>query len=330
MAQTNRIALLQKAEDAARKGEYDEALGIVSRCLDLYPGFSPARVLKGEILSRTGNPDDAIEELREIIASNPENIRARMILTELLIQQNDQKQAMIHLEFLSFMVPENDPALLDLRQRAEDLQPFPVADEETPQTLEFGIIEEAEEEDAQLLPDEPGRDEEENVILEDEVTEIFVEEDLKQASDGQTMQVEEDADAKQSENGEVISEELIMTDVDEQLEEVLESESIQESEIVTVSAPDNEGESGKSEKENVEINTLTMARVYERQKMYTEALDILEALYAKGETEELAREIKRVRTLSETGPGADGRNRRMRVIISLNDWMEKITCNSTN
>ena len=60
------------------------------------------------------------------------------------------------------MVPENDPALLDLRQRAEDLQPFPVADEETPQTLEFGIIEEAEEEDAQLLPDEPGRDEKSN------------------------------------------------------------------------------------------------------------------------------------------------------------------------
>ncbi|PJB83578.1 MAG: hypothetical protein CO090_01000 [Acidobacteria bacterium CG_4_9_14_3_um_filter_49_7] len=310
MAQTNRIALLQKAENAARKGEYDEALGIVSRCLDLYPGFSPARVLKGEILARTGSPDGAIAELREIIASNPENIRARMILTELLIQQNDQKQAMIHLEFLSFMVPENDPALLDLRQRAEDLQPFPVADEETPQTLEFGIIEEAEEEDAQLLPDEPGRDEEENVILEDEVTEIFMEEDLKQGSDGRTIQV--------------------AGDVNEQLEEVLESESIQESEIVTVHAPDDEGESDEPAKENVEINTLTMARVYERQKMYTEALDILEALYAKGETEELASEIKRLGTLSESGTIADGRNRRTRVIVSLNNWMEKITCNSTN
>ena len=148
------------------------------------------------------------------------------------------------------------------------------------------------------------------MILEDEVTEIFMEEDLKQGSDGRTIQV--------------------AGDVNEQLEEVLESESIQESEIVTVHAPDDEGESDEPAKENVEINTLTMARVYERQKMYTEALDILEALYAKGETEELASEIKRLGTLSESGTIADGRNRRTRVIVSLNNWMEKITCNSTN
>ncbi len=328
MAQTNRIALLQKAEDAAHKGNYDEALGIVSRCLDLYPGFSPARVLKGEILARTGSLDGATAELRAIIASNPENIRARMILTELLIQQNDQKQAMIHLEFLSFMVPENDPALLDLKQRAEELQPESV-EEEKIQTLEFGIVDEPEG-DEQLLPDEPGKVDDENVILEDEVTEIFREEDLKKDLDEAAFQVSENTDEGKTEAEEIISEQLIMTDVDEELEEVLESEAVQQNVVAAAHVPEEQGEGEDLKKADVEINTLTMARVYERQKMYTEALDVLEAIYAKNATEELADEIKRVRGLSESRISGSEKGRRLRIIASLNDWMEKITCNSTN
>ncbi|NOY23829.1 MAG: tetratricopeptide repeat protein [Acidobacteria bacterium] len=320
MAQTNRIALLQKAEDAARRGEYDEALGIISRCLDLYPGFSPARVLKSEILSRTGNSDAAITELRAIIASTPENIRARMILTDLLIQQNDQKQAMTHLEFLSFMVPENDPGLLDLRQRAEELQPAPSGDDETPRTLEFGIMAEAEEE-AELLPNETGKSEEKNVILEDEVTEIFMEKDLNQQSEEQPFFIEETDDIPVNDKA--------SSDEQQVMAEVLESEGIQQSEVVTVHVPEDDKKREEPAKDDVEIKTLTMARVYERQKMYTEALDILETLYRRDQTEELTEEIKRVKNLVESRTGTGRESRRERIIISMKDWMEKITCNST-
>lgn len=328
MAQTNRIALLQKAEDAAHNGEYDEALGIVSRCLDLYPGFSPARVLKSEILSRSGSTDEAIEELREIIVSNPENIRARMILTDLLIHQNNQKQAMIHLEFLSFMVPENDPALLDLRQRAEELQPILSEDDESPMTLEFGIVEEIKEEEAELLPDEAGENEEKNVILEDEVTEIFMEDELSLRPEEQSVSVEETVGESAREDEENSSDQLILKDVEAQLEEVLESEGIQQSQVVTVHVPEEEEERAEPAKEDVEIKTLSMARVYEGQKMYREALDILETLYQKNQTGELADEIQRVKTLDKNRGGAGIGNRRETVIVLLTDWMEKIKCNS--
>lgn len=329
MAQTNRIALLQKAEDAVHKGEYDEALGIVSRCLDLYPGFSPARVLKSEIMSRTGNPDAAVEELRKIIASTPENIRARMILTDLLIQQNDQKQAMIHLEFLSFMVPENDPALLDLRQRAEELQQAPSVDDETPLTLEFGIIGETEGKDAELSADETEEDEEKDVILEDEVTEIFIEDELSMRSEDQPFSVEEAVDESMDENVKSSGDQQILGDIEAQLEEVLESEGIQQNKAVTAHIPEKEEEGVKPSKEDVEIKTLTMARVYEGQKMYREALDILEALYQKNQTGELADEIQRVKKLEESIGSTDREGRREKVIVVLKDWMEKITCNST-
>ncbi len=329
MVQTNRIALLQKAEDAARRGEYNEALGIVSRCLDLYPGFSPARVLKSEILSRTGDIEAAVRELREIIASNPENIRARMILTELLIQENDQKQAMSHLEFLSFMVPENDPALLDLRQRAEELQPVARVEEEAPQPLEFGIIEEANEDDAaELSTDDLGADEGDNLILEDDVTEIFTEEELGVESMEAPDSIGERRDSLGHDNPEISSGRIEMADMEEHLEEVPENVDVQQSEVVTVHVPDGEEGSVESEKQDVEIKTLTMARVYERQKMYREALEILETLYSNEQSEELSEEIQRVKRLVDDKAITGQKGQRERVIVSLRDWMEKITCNS--
>ena len=326
VAQTNRIALLQKAEDAARKGEYDEALGIVSRCLDLYPGFSPARVLKSEILSRTGSPEGAIAELRDIIASNPENIRARMILTELLIQQKDQKQAMIHLEFLSFMVPENDPGLMDLRRRAEELQSVHPDEEETPQTLEFGIIEENEAEDVELLADNEEETEEPALILEDEVTEIFREEDLK----AENIQGSPSTDSKAEPD---VKEDALNLNQEGQipappLEELDESEEVRESEVITVHVPEEEREEETPVESEVEIKTLTMARVYERQKMYDEALNILEEMQENNPSEELAAEVERIKKLSESRTISESGNHRQRVVVSLRDWMEKIVCNS--
>ncbi len=319
MAQTNRIALLQKAEDAARKGEYNEALGIVSRCLDLYPGFSPARVLKSEILSRTGNPDEAISELREIIAANPENIRARMILTELLIQQKDQKQAMTHLDFLSFMVPENDPVLQDLRRRAEELQSQPI-DPEPVQTLEFGVIDDDEGgEEPVGVPDE---DVNEDVILEDEVTEVFLESDLAESADKELLS----GDESSTELREPEPSFSPVMESDTELEEVAETETRRE-EIVTVNVPEEKEKTGESE---VEIKTLTMARVYERQKMYRESLNILKTLYQNNPTEELADEIQRVSKLADADSLSGEAGRRARVIVRLKNWMEKMTCNLQN
>ncbi len=327
MVQINRIALLQQAEDAARKGEYDEALGIVSRCLDLYPGFSPAKVLKSEILSRTGSIDAAVEELREIIAANPENIRARMILTDLLIQQHDQKQAMIHLDFLSFMVPENDPALLDLRQRAEALQPSEPSDEKQSETLEFGIIDENVGNEA-VLSENAEVDGEEDVILEDEVTEIFLENELTGSVSDNSPGPEESTVLNQPEESRPVEEE-ISEEVDDGLEEIAEEETVVPEEIVTVHVPEENTESVEAlPGDEVEIKTLTMAKVYERQQMYAEALDILETLYGKEGTSELEAELQRVRKLAGEKEKGSTKIDRQRIIIKLENWMEKITCNS--
>jgi len=344
---SNRIALLQKAEDAARNGNHEEALGVISRCLDLYPTFSPARVLRAEILSRCGRTEDAVTELEGIIRGNPENIRARILITGQLIDLGRLQDAAQHLEFLEFMMPADDPSLQELRDRLEQgTIPEPMTE---PPAVD------AVEEDATEMEPGTGAGTGDAAIGEsDEITEVLELGDLEvpdvspdaDAGDGSepfigtdrseepTVRIEapaqlvESAAATVEEQSTASGEDVVgpMTaELVEQEAEVLESieadEAIPEEEIVTVRREDSPAEGDDRDElveEQVPIETRTMALVYEKQGMYQEALHILERL----PEEEVGEDIVRIRGKLMSGGGGA----KQRKIARLAAWLEKIQC----
>ncbi len=324
---SNRIALLQSAEDAAQRGEYDEALGVLSRCLDLFPGFSPAGVLRGEILARTGKVGEAIQELEGIIRSNPENIRARILLTHVLLDKGDSGAAAEHLEFLGFMMPENDPALEELRTKLEGRPPGRA---EESGGLDLSDI--SEEEDGTQAQDDDTMSASVDVD-----TEVLRAEDLKRMveRDAESVPPAEISDAD-------ISDELVdgdegfdvtVPEEPDSPDEEMADEDVNPAEVVTafVGEEESETEPTENEPEAVDIKTRTMARVYERQGMFKEALDILLALQQVSDDPTIKADIERIRTTMEGHEVVGMSNdQRRRVITVLEDWLEKVGCNSMN
>ena len=292
MDSTNRIALLQQAESADTEGNHDEALGILSRCLDLYPGFSPARVLRGEILSRIGRTDDAVGELDAIIRSNPENIRARILLTRTYAEAGRSGEALTHLEFLGFMMPENDPALVELRDLLDQ------GAERAP-TLQV---------DDPTLIEEPApvqSTEDASSDFSDTVTEVFVEADLAVS--------EEEADDA-----------TVIDEIDQEMEPI-EDEVISPADIVTSHLAENgESDTETLTEADVQIKTRTMASVYEKQGMLQDALDVLISLRGEEHDIQLEADIERVQLLlTKKGKGVDS-NIKGRKVVALKNWLEKI------
>lgn len=330
---SNRITLLQNAEDAAQRGEYDEALGILSRCLDLYPGFSPAGVLRGELLAKVGKSQKSIDELQGIIRSNPENIRARILLTHVLLDEGKGAEAAEHLEFLGFMMPENDPALEELRSKLEASGPQGDLHAEKPVESDWaGEAATIDADEADTIST--------SVDMDTEVLEI---EDLKRIA------------AKQDKAGEAIESpaEETKTDATEETDafgegdgpdepetpgEMVPDEEVNPADVVTAfvgeeteAATEAEPERRLEETEAVDIKTRTMATVYERQGMFREALEILLSLQEHSDDPTIASDIERIRSTMEghevVGMSPD---QRRRIIAVLENWVEKVGCNSMN
>ena len=295
MDSTNRIALLQQAESADAEGNHEEALGIISRCLDLYPAFSPARVLRGEILVRLGRTDDAVDELDAIIRSNPENIRARILLTRTLAEAGKSQDAMTHLEFLGFMMPENDPALLELHELLNrDTRKPPV------QIDDPTIIEE---------PETPVEAEEAVTDFSDTVTEVFVAADLA-VSDDEGNGLQEDAGSEEEQ--------------EQELEPIVD-EAVAPEDIVTSHLTNDEPmESDVPAEEDVQIKTRTMALVYEKQGMLQDALDVLISLRGERPNPELEVDIERIQRLMRVDTKREVQRDGRAAVRRLKNWLEKI------
>ena len=302
MELTNRIALLQQAESADNDGKQEEALGILARCLDLYPGFSPARVLQGEILARMGRLDEAAVQLDGIIRSNPENIRARILLTRVLVEAGKSTEATTHLDFLGFMMPENDPALIELREMMEGQSSVDAAPVSIAEDIAAG--EERDEAD-----------------FSDTVTEVLDVSELRSPEADSGVSAE-----SETEPADIVGDESTVQLETGGLTEVDPTQVVLEEEIVTSRLPDDPEEEEIPPKDGVDIKTRSMAQVYEQQGMYQEALDVLISLQSSEPDEALAVEIQRVSDLlnGTAGQSKSTAERYRQKITVLNEWLEKI------
>jgi len=147
----NRIDLIKKAEFQLKSENYDEALGNITQCLDFFPAFSPAKVLLAEVYFRKGNLDFAIKELSSIISDTPDNLRARKLIIEVLVSFGNKEEAKSHLNFLEFVLPEDDSDFIRLKE-----------------LLNKSNAENIEKDDRDLLKFETKAH-----LQEDEVTEVF-------------------------------------------------------------------------------------------------------------------------------------------------------------
>ena len=64
-------AIRMLAEVAARLGRDDEALELLTRCLELAPGFHPARKNLAQVLNRGNRQPEALREIETLLAAEP-------------------------------------------------------------------------------------------------------------------------------------------------------------------------------------------------------------------------------------------------------------------
>ena len=70
---TDVAAIRMLAEIAARLSRYGDAEKLLSRCLELAPSFTPARMQLAFVLNRAGKSAQALEQVDRLLASDPRN-----------------------------------------------------------------------------------------------------------------------------------------------------------------------------------------------------------------------------------------------------------------
>lgn len=82
----------QRAEEAYQSGEYNEALSLVDRCLELNPDSNDARLLKIFIYQQQGLTDTVVERTIALIARDPDNRQAYDILIPIYIERGQYQE----------------------------------------------------------------------------------------------------------------------------------------------------------------------------------------------------------------------------------------------
>src|SRR5205807_1853032 len=70
---TDVAAIRMLAEVAARLGRYADAEGLLARCLELAPGFVEARAHYATVLNRQNRPTEALAQVDQLLAVEPDN-----------------------------------------------------------------------------------------------------------------------------------------------------------------------------------------------------------------------------------------------------------------
>jgi predicted Zn-dependent protease len=73
---TDVAAIRMLAEVAARLGRYEDAGNLLSRALDLCPGFHQARRAQAQVLQRQERPAEALAEVERLLAVDPQDINS--------------------------------------------------------------------------------------------------------------------------------------------------------------------------------------------------------------------------------------------------------------
>jgi len=81
-----------------KKGDTENAEPALRRALELAPDLELARFNLALILANHGKPAEGIAELNVLLDSHPESVRGQQLLGQLLGEQGENEQAMLHLD----------------------------------------------------------------------------------------------------------------------------------------------------------------------------------------------------------------------------------------
>jgi tetratricopeptide (TPR) repeat protein len=102
---------------AVSSGEHEKVAGIALHVLQYFPQNLKAKLYLGEAYVAAGRLPEACDVLREVCASDPENVVAQVGLSGIAERQNQLTQAITHLE----QAIEMRPDMADLRTRLVNL-----------------------------------------------------------------------------------------------------------------------------------------------------------------------------------------------------------------
>jgi len=352
-----KVEIVRSVEKKIKNGDYKEALGEITKCLELCPNFITAKVLKAECLFHLGNYEEALAFANEVIFSAPDNIKARKIAVDANLELGNINEAKSHVDFLTFLLPANHSYLEEIKQKINEKENL-ASQISTGETFEIERNEVVEEE----KKEEVREDDVTKVIEINENTEFDQEKDKQEIELDKDLEKslqdivssnkvvvsdkEENADndkpplsfhsedtiIEESDSGDFVISENEIDEMEHEIEveeEKIESEietvnkdeivtGVLQEQVATVTLPD--------KKEEPEIKTRTLALIYERQGMLEEALEILENLYQKNQNEELLIDIDRIKAKLRGGEKSEYV---MKKIEKLQNWLERIKWHSS-
>jgi len=348
-----KVEVVRSVEKKIKNGDYKGALGEITKCLELCPNFTTAKVLKSECLLKLGNYEESLALANEVLFSAPDNIKARKIAVDANLELGNISEAKSHVDFLTFLLPANHPYLEEIKQKISEKESLVsrISGEESFEIernevadkteLEKEIPDKIDEDEFEKKSESADKDDKEKEILAEksetesekseisENTDVFENVQVKDETEkNQPSFHSEDTIIEESDSGEfVINESEIESSeskeeiVDEEIETVNKEEIITgvlPEQISTVTLPD--------KREEPEIKTRTLALIYERQGMLEEALEILENLYEKNNDYELLTDIERIKAKLKGGEKSEYV---MKKIKKLQDWLERIKWHSS-
>ncbi len=321
----DKIEIIRQVEKKIKNNDFKGALGEVTKCLEFYPNFVVAKVLKAECLLRLNNTEEALALVNEVLFSAPDNIKARKIAVEANLQLGNIEEAKGHIDFLGFLLPSNHPYLEEVKAKVLELEKIHEIEEETP---DFEI-ERTEIDDGSESPLSQGNavnSNSENIVApakdisepEKEVQEDKREHLEEKVSDGGDDFLLHSEDLENSSEGQLSANVKDSGEVEEVSQDELVTGVLQE-QISTVTLPE--------KKEEPEIKTRTLALIYERQGMFQEALEILENLFEESKDTELLKDMERIKAKLKGDKKGDFIVKKIKV---LENWLERVKWHSSN
>jgi predicted Zn-dependent protease len=107
---TDVAALRMLAEAGTRLGRYEDAESLLTRCLELMPGFTPARHNYAVVLFRQGKAAEALPQIQMLLAEAPDNPVYRNLLAACLAMVGEHQASIAAYETVLKRVP-NEPKI---------------------------------------------------------------------------------------------------------------------------------------------------------------------------------------------------------------------------
>ncbi len=319
----DKIEIIRQVEKKIKYNDFKGALGDVTRCLELYPNFLVAKVLKAECLLNLNNAEEALALANEVLFTAPDNIKARKIAVEANLQLGNIDEAKSHIDFLGFLLPANHAYLDEIKKRViEQENLHGLSGEQEDFEIERTSFEEKESSVYQQADEK--KTEGENVVTPSEDPA-----EIEKSVDEKTDDILEEKDAEREDfliNSEELNE--IKEEVEYKNEDNMDVEEITKDEMVTGVLQEQISTVTLPEKrEEPEIKTRTLALIYERQGMFQEALEILENLFEESQDVELLKDIERIKTKLKGGQESDFIIKKIKI---LENWLERVKWHSSN